>query len=280
MPLAIVTDSTSSLSVEDAAALGIHVVPISVIIGARVYTEGVDVTADMISTALTEGVPVSTSRPSAETFEAVYRSLIASGVTDIVSVHLSSELSGTIDSARLAASRFSQPIHIVDTRQVGLATGFAAGRAARAVRRGESVEQVVAAARTNVSESSVLIYVDTLEYLRRGGRIGRAAAMFGSALAVKPILTVQDGIITPLEKVRTASRAQSRLVALATEVAQGLNGECDIGVQHLSSTDAARSVAERLAQALGRDEVPIDEVGASLGAHVGPGMIGVTISAR
>src|SRR5690606_3273023 len=122
-----------------------------------------------IADALGSFVPVSTSRPSVETFEAVYRSLILSGATEIVSVHISSKISGTLESAQLAAQRVAAPVHVIDTLQVGLGTGYAAGRAARAARAGKSVEDVIAAAVNEGQVSDVLVYVDSLEYLRRGG---------------------------------------------------------------------------------------------------------------
>ncbi|MBC9225658.1 DegV family EDD domain-containing protein [Aeromicrobium sp. 636] len=280
MTVAVVTDSTASLDADDAAREGISVVPTTVIIGARVYTEGVDVTSQMIADALTQNVPVSTSRPSPETFQAVYRALASTGVDAIVSVHISSKVSGTVDAARLAADRVDIPVHVVDTLQVGLATGFAAGQAARASAAGATVEEVAAAALESARSSRVLLYVDTLEYLRRGGRIGRAAALIGSALAVKPILTIDDGEVTPLEKVRTSSKALARLVALGVEAARSHPDGYDIGILHLASETVATSVAESLAQELDRPAIAIDEVGADIGAHVGPGMIAVTVSAR
>ncbi|MCD9153479.1 DegV family protein [Aeromicrobium duanguangcaii] len=280
MTVAVVTDSTASLDPDDAAREGISVVPTTVIIGARVYTEGVDVTSQMIADALAQNVPVSTSRPSPETFQAVYRALASTGVDAIVSVHISSKVSGTVDAARLAADRVDIPVHVVDTLQVGLATGFAAGEAARASAAGATAEEVAAAALESARTSRVLLYVDTLEYLRRGGRIGRAAALIGSALAVKPILTIEDGVVTPLEKVRTSSKALARLVALGVETARSHPDGYDIGILHLASEPVAVSVAESLAQELDRPAIAIDEVGADIGAHVGPGMIAVTVSAR
>ncbi|GAA3531281.1 DegV domain-containing protein [Aeromicrobium flavum] len=280
MTVAVVTDSTASLDPDDAARGGITVVPTTVIIGARVYTEGVDVTSHMIADALTDSVPVSTSRPSPETFQAVYRALASTGADAIVSVHLSSKVSGTVDAARLAAERVDVPVHVVDTLQVGVATGFAAGCAARSAAAGASPESVAEAARRSAESARVLLYVDTLEYLRRGGRIGRAAALIGSALAVKPILTLEDGVVTPLEKVRTSSKALARLEALGIEAAQSHDGPYDIGVLHLASESVAMSVAQSLARTLGRAEIAVDEVGADIGAHVGPGMIAVTVSAR
>lgn len=280
MTVAVVTDSTASLDPDDAAREGITVVPTTVIIGARVYTEGVDVTSQMIADALADNVPVSTSRPSPETFQAVYRALASTGVDEIVSVHISSKVSGTVDAARLAADRVDVPVRVVDTMQAGLATGFAAGAAARARDAGGTAEQIEAAAVASARSARVLLYVDTLEYLRRGGRIGRAAALIGSALAVKPILTLEDGEVTPLEKVRTSSKALARVEALAVEAVRGCAGDYDIGVLHLASEQVAVRVAQSLAHQLERAEIPVDEVGADIGAHVGPGMIAVTVSAR
>jgi len=280
MTVAVVTDSTASLDPDDAAREGITVVPTTVIIGARVYTEGVDVTSRMIADALKSGVPVSTSRPSPEVFQSVYEALAATGVDEIVSVHISSKVSGTVDAARLAAGRVDVPVRVVDTMQAGLATGFAAGRAARARDDGADPEGMVEAAMASARSASVLLYVDTLEYLRRGGRIGRAAALIGSALSVKPILTIDDGQVTPLERVRTSSKALSRLVALAVEKAKALPDGYDIGIQHLANDEVAASIAATLAEQLGREAIPVDEVGADIGAHVGPGTIAVTVSAH
>jgi DegV family protein with EDD domain len=280
MQIGIVTDSTSSLASDDADRESIVVVPLQVIIGADTYTEGDDVTADMIAEALAAFVPVSTSRPTPDDFVAVYERLAAEGAESIVSIHLSARMSGTLESAQLAAKQASVPVTCVDSTQVGLATGFAAGRAAQARDAGEDTAGVSDAARRAGESSSVLIYVDTLEYLRRGGRVGAAAALIGSALAVKPILTIDDGAVVPLERVRTKAKALARLEALAVEKAEACHDGFDIGVQHLASLDTATSVAEHLAAALGRGAVTVDEVGAAIGAHVGPGMISVTITPR
>ena len=278
--IGIVTDSTSSLSPDDAEREGIVVVPLQVIIGADVFTEGEDVTSDMIAEALAGFVPVSTSRPAPDEFLAVYERLAAEGAASIVSVHLSSRMSGTLDSARLAAEQASVPVTCIDSTQVGVATGFAAGRAAQARDAGADVVGVAEAARSAGETSTTLLYVDTLEYLKRGGRVGSAAALIGSALAVKPILTITDGVVVPLERVRTQAKALTRLEAMAVEKAGACADGFDIGVQHLASLATATAVAERLATALGRDTIPVDEVGAAIGAHVGPGMISVTITPR
>lgn len=280
MTVAIVTDSTSSLSAADAEAADISVVPLQVIIGADVYTEGVDVTSDMIAEALASFVPVNTSRPTPDDFLAVYRRLADEGADAIVSVHLSAKMSGTLDSALLAAKESPVPVTCIDSTQVGIATGFATGRAAEARDAGKDAAGVGDAARSAGESSTCLLYVDTLEYLKRGGRVGAAAALIGSALAVKPILTISDGLVVPLERVRTQAKALARLEALAVERAQACDKGFQIGVQHLSSPDVAGAVAARLSTALGIEPISVDEVGASIGAHVGPGMISVSVTPR
>ena len=280
MSVAIVTDSTASLSPDDAARDRITVVPLQVVIGADVYTEGEDVTSDMIAEALAAFVPVNTSRPTPDDFLATYERLAGEGATSVVSVHLSAKMSGTLDSAVLASKQASIPVTCVDSMQVGIATGFAAGRAARVRDAGGDALAVADAARAAGEASTTMLYVDTLEYLKRGGRVGSAAALIGSALAVKPLLTLDDGLVVPLERVRTTAKALSRLEALAVEACEACASGFDVGVQHLANESTAAAVAQRLATTLGRDRIAVDEVGAAIGAHVGPGMVAVAVTPR
>lgn len=283
MPVTIVTDSTASLPVEVAAERGIVVVPLQVVIGAEVLDEGPDgATPELVAAALKEWKPVSTSRPGPATLLEVYEQAARRGATEIVSVHLSGDMSGTFESAQLAAREASVRVLPVDTRQVGFATGFAALAAADAVAAGGTAEQAAEAAAARAAASASLFYVDTLEYLRRGGRIGAAAAILGGALAVKPLLHIEDGTVAPLERVRTSARALGRLEELAVQRA----GEhpVDVCVAHLANPDRAGQLTERLAERLeanleGR-EVWCGELGAVLGAHVGPGMIAVCVAPR
>lgn len=278
MTVAVVTDSTASLSTETARAARIDVVALHVVIGADVFSEGEDVTPQMVSDALAAYIPVNTSRPTPEQFLAAYERAAEAGATEIVSVHLSSKMSGTFDSALLAAKSAPVPVECVDSTQVGIATGFAALRAAQVSGDGGSAEAAAEAARRAGRDSFTLFYVDTLEYLKRGGRIGAAAAFIGSALAVKPLLTVKGGMISPLEKVRTSTKALIRLEALTVARASSFGNGFDVGVQHLASPDVATAMAERLRESLNVEELPVREVGASIGAHVGPGMISVTLT--
>jgi DegV family protein with EDD domain len=283
MPAVIVTDSTATLPPEVAAERGILVVPLQVVIGATVYDEGADgATPDLVAAALKEWKPVSTSRPGPAALLEVYEQAARDGATEIVSVHLSGDMSGTFESAQVAARDASIRVIPVDTRQVGVATGYAALSAADVLDAGGSADEAAAAAHERAAAASSLFYVDTLEYLRRGGRVGAAAALLGGALSVKPLLQIEDGKVASLERVRTSSRALGRLEELAVLAA----GEApvDVSVAHLANPERAGQLTERLAQRLeanleGRD-VWCGELGAVLGAHVGPGMIAVCVAPR
>ncbi|EON24505.1 MULTISPECIES: DegV family protein [Nocardioides] len=279
----IVTDSTASIPPELAAARGIVVVPLQVVIGAQVLDEGADgATPDVVAQALADFVPVSTSRPNPASMAEVYERLAREGADEIVSVHISGDMSGTFESAQLASAQVSVPVTCVDSRQVGAATGYAALSAADTVDAGGSASEAAQAARERAASATSLFYVDTLEYLRRGGRIGAAAAILGGALSVKPLLSITDGKVANLERVRTGARALARLEDLAVEAA----GEepVDVYVAHLANAERAEQLASKLADRLvdnleGR-EIWCGELGAVLGAHVGPGMVAVCVAPR
>jgi DegV family protein with EDD domain len=283
MSVVVVTDSTASLPQEVAAERGIIVVPLQVVIGASSYDEGsAEATPERVAQALREFRPVSTSRPAPRAMLDAYERAALAGATQIVSVHISGDMSGTFESAQLAARDAPVRVVCVDSRQVGVATGYAALAAADAIGQGASVEAAAEAARARAASSRSLFYVDTLEYLRRGGRIGTASALFGGALAVKPLLQIEDGVVASLEKVRTTTRALARLEELAVEAAG--SGPVDLCVAHLANPDRAdvlvERLADRLAANLGGREPWCGELGAVLGAHVGPGMIAVCVAPR
>jgi DegV family protein with EDD domain len=275
--VAVVTDSTSYLPSGVAESLGVRVVPLQVDLGERSGFEGIDVFPDDVTKVLRARGTVTTSRPSPSEFIGAYRDALAAGADSIVSIHLSGQLSGTCDSARLAASEFDPGvIRVVDSRATAMALGFAVVAAASAADFGAAHDDVAQAADDCIGHSSALFYVDSLDWLRRGGRIGAASAALGTALSVKPLLHVVDGRIVPLEKVRTSSRALARLVQLA--VAAAGEGEVDVAVQHLASPDRATEIARQLKEQLPRlRELHESEVGAVVGAHVGPGLLGVVI---
>ncbi|MFP5219385.1 MAG: DegV family protein [Actinomycetes bacterium] len=279
-PVAVVTDSTAYLPPGVAEKYGIGEVPLHVVLGTRTGAETVEVSPTEVADALRERrVQVSTSRPTPGELVEVYR---ATGASCIVSVHLSAALSGTYDAAALAAAEVAADgveVRVVDSRTIAMGLGFAVVAAARAASEGGDVDTVAQRAQDAAAATDVLFYVDTLEHLRRGGRIGAAAALVGTALAVKPLLHVVDGRIAPLEKVRTASKALARLEELVAERAG--DAPVDLAVHHLAAADKAAALAERLRSRVpGVQELHTSEVGAVVGAHVGPGLLGVVVSRR
>ncbi|MFC9032841.1 DegV family protein [Streptomyces arboris] len=277
--VAIVTDSTAYLPRRTMERHGITAVPLTVVLGDQALEEGTEISARSLALALQKRHSVTTSRPSPEVFAATYRAAADGGADAVVSLHLSAEFSGTYDAALLAAKDAPIPVRVVDTGMVAMALGFCALAAAESAEAGGSPDEIVAAAEKRAAGTSAYFYVDTLDYLRRGGRIGTAQALLGSALAVKPILQLDGGRIEMLEKVRTASKAIARLEEIVAERA----GEAavDIAVHHLAAPERAERLAERLRERVpGLADLHVSEVGAVIGAHTGPGLLGVVISPR
>jgi DegV family protein with EDD domain len=277
--VAVVTDSTSYLAPDVAATAGVIVVPLQVVVDGRSFAEGTAFGPRELSDALRRRVRVSTSRPSPRAFLDSYESAVAAGATAVVSVHISGQLSGTVDAARLAANDAPVPVEVIDSRSLGMGLGFAVLSAAAAADRGCSLDEVGDVARRRAELSSAFFCLDTLEYLRRGGRIGAAQALLGAALAVKPLLHLDQGQIQPLEKVRTFSRAVARLEELAVQRAG--NGPVDLAVHHLDNADRAEALAQRLRARLpALGQLVVSEVGAVIGAHAGPGLLALAVSPR
>jgi DegV family protein with EDD domain len=276
----VVTDSTAGLSALEVLRHPVTVVPLQVVIGGIAYDDGAT-SSRAVAEALKSFTPVSTSRPAPQSFLDTYQEIAAAGSEAIVSIHLSGEMSGTVEAAMIAAKESSVPVRVIDSRSLGMGLGFPVLAAARAAAAGEDQAGVEAAARARMAAVSCFFYVDTLEHLRRGGRIGAAAALLGTALAVKPLLTVTAGQIRPLERVRTVSRARARLGELAlAPLAQGAtSGRVDVAVHHLDNADGAAGLVATLQEAVaGRGELVVAELGAVLGVHVGPGTLGVVVS--
>lgn len=276
--VAVVTDSTVYLPA--GAALGVTVVPLRVTLGSRTAVDGVDVTAAAVVEALRAKLTVTTSRPSPAEFAAEYRRRLADGATHVVSVHLAAALSGTWESAVLASQDFPHgTVRVVDSRGTAMGLGFAVRAAAELAAEGASAADVQGAATDVVDRTRTYFYVDTMEYLRRGGRIGTAAALLGTSLSVKPLLQMVEGRIVGLEKVRTSTKAIARLVQLCCDAAG--DGPVDVAVHHLAAPARAEQVAGQLRTALpGLGELVVAELGPVLGAHLGPGALGAVIVRR
>jgi DegV family protein with EDD domain len=280
--VALVTDSTSSLEPAQAARAGVTVVPLQVVMDGRSRPE-TEVAAAEVAAALRAGRSVTTSRPTPEVLASTYSELARRGAASVVSVHLSSKISGTCAAAEQAATAAPVPVTVVDCGTLGMAAGFAVLAAAAAAGSGRPAEEVVRVARNRAAASTTYFYVDTLEFLRRGGRIGPAAALVGTALGVKPLLTVTGGEIRPLERVRTESRALARLQELAASalaLVGGPSGHVDVAVHHLDNPVGAGRLVSRLRERIAGCEISVTEVSAVIGVHVGPGMLGVVISPR
>jgi DegV family protein with EDD domain len=276
----VVTDSTAYLPAQPVQDLGITVVPLQVVLEGTSYAEGVDISGARVARALKGGLTVTTSRPSSQAFADTYRRLSAEGASAIVSVHLSGDMSGTVDAARSAAREVAADgidVQVVDSRSMGMGIGFGVMAAARLAATGASAADVARLAEHRSLNASIYFYVDTLEYLRRGGRIGTAQALLGSALTIKPLLYLVDGRLEPLDRVRTTERAIARLVEVVAVDAK--EGDVEVAIHHLDAQARAEDVAARLREQVpGLTEILVSEVGAVVGAHVGPGTVGVVVS--
>ncbi|GAB3860152.1 DegV family protein [Micromonospora andamanensis] len=281
MPVAVVTDSTAYLPPELLREHPLTVVPLTVVLAGVEGLEGVETfPADATRAWRARRVSVSTSRPSPEQFGRTYRELLAAGAEGVVSVHLSAGLSGTVEAAELAAAELGDRVSVVDSRSCGMGLGFPVIAAARAAAHGADLAGVRVAAVAAVGRTSIHFYVDTLEFLRRGGRINAAEALLGTALSVKPILHMPEGHIVLRDKVRTASRGMARLVDLTVEAAG--DGPVDLAVHHLDAPQRAGELVGTLTDRLGdrlRD-VYVSEAGAAVAVHVGPGLACVVIHRR
>ncbi|GAA1411361.1 DegV domain-containing protein [Glutamicibacter uratoxydans] len=270
--IGIVSDSASCLpeslrGSEDFIQLGIPIIVDNDV-------QGEDVTALMMGLAM--GKSVKTSRPAPGEFARAYAQLAAAGCDSIISIHLSAGLSGTADAARLAAADAPVPVAVVDSKTVAMPQGYAIAdmlqaRAAGAPR--EMLEQIAAAAAAN----TVYFAVPSLETLRRGGRISAVSSVFGNLLNVKPILSIVNGAISPIEKPRSFARAQARLVALARRDAEAVQGPARIGVMHFGAAELAAEIATELGP-YAHGPVLIESLPAVLAAHTGIGVLGVCVA--
>lgn len=286
-PVAVVTDTTQYLPSEIITRHGIHLVSLYVNWNGRTDREADLPDYDAYYDFLRSGGELpSTSQPSIGDFLEVYEPLLERG-DDVLSIHLSGAISGTVGVAEQARRSLVEAgtdparITVVDSRTGCAGHGLMAVAAANAVRRGADLAGAQAAAEALRADFRPLFAVDTLEYLRRGGRIGSARALLGSALAMKPLLHMADGRVEPLEKVRTSARAIARLEEIAVERAGGDGSSVEIAVQHLDAPERADALASRLRERLpGLTGITVCEVGAVIGAHVGPGVLGVVVAPR
>ncbi len=271
MNIRIVTDSTADISPEQASSAGITVVPLTVFFGDEAYLDGVELdNANFYRKLQASKVLPRTSQPSPAAFQDAYLRLIEDGADAILSVHLSSKLSGTYQSASTARDTLPEdakkiPIDVVDSKSTSIGMSHAILLAAEEAKSGLSLSEIKAHLLDDLSRSQVMAVLDTLEYLRRGGRIGGARALLGNMLSFKPIVTLKDGEVVPVEQPRTRSKAYVRMAQLVGEMGK---------LEYVSIAESTEETGEQLAEALKTTySGPIAryKLGAVLGTHTGPG---------
>jgi fatty acid kinase fatty acid binding subunit len=282
------------------AGLDVRVVPLRIVIGGQAYDDTPASRAGL-SAAFARGSTLTTSRPSPQRFARAYAEAAATGASGIVSVHLSSRMSGTVDSARLAAGSAPVPVVVVDTRTAGAGLGFAVQTAASAARSGGTLTEVAAAAAARSRRLRSLFCLGSMDQLRRGGRAGGDAGPQGAVLGGKQLMQILDGQIVPFERVRTMARALARLEQLAAEAAEAPAGTApagelavragsvrvsgaarlpvDVAVQHVANGERAAALAARLRARIPRLRVlHVSEVGPVMAVHTGPDMLGIVVA--
>ncbi|RKT82829.1 EDD domain protein, DegV family [Saccharopolyspora antimicrobica] len=277
MPIAVVTDSTAYLPAGYAERYAVRTVPLHVSVDGAVAVGEPEFGPDDLARAFARKHRVTTAGATPQELARAFRAALDEGADGVVAVHLSRQLSGTWDAARLAAREVDPDrVRVVDSRSAAMGLGFSVLAAAEAAKAGADLDEVVRTATATAERTTTLFSVQTLEYLRRGGRIGTAAAVLGTALAIKPLLHVHDGRIDALEKVRTTTRAMSRLLEISSSAAG--SGPAAIAVHHLAAPERAEQLASRIRADLGAAaDCVVSEVGAVIGAHIGPGAVGVVV---
>jgi DegV family protein with EDD domain len=275
---AFVTDSTSYLPEEVREKYDIQVAPQVVIFGEETLYDGLDIMPTQFYERLkiAETMPT-TSQVEIPSFKQIYGTLVQQE-RPIISILISDKLSGTIQSAEEAKKEFPEArIEIIDSESAAMAMGFQVLAAARAVQDGRSLDEVLEVARNAKQQTGVVFMVDTLEFLHRGGRIGGAARLLGTAVKLKPILELQDGIIETVAKVRTRSKALTRLLDLLEERIDG-RANVRLAVLHAAAEAEAKEVLEMAAERVNPIEQIFSELSPAVGVHVGPGTLGLCYS--
>jgi DegV family protein with EDD domain len=276
MAVAVITDSASDIPPEVAAAAGITLMPLIVNFGERAYRTGTEISTDEFYRLLTApGAPFpTTAAASPGEFQATFQRVLDAGADAVVCVSVGGRLSATLQSARIAATTIGDDrVRVIDSDTASLSQGLLAMLAAELAAAGAAPDEIVAAVERRIPDSRLYVVLETLEYLKRGGRISGARAALGTVLNVKPIVTIEDGVVEATDRVRTRSRARERLLELLTE-----RPVERAAVIHVMSPDVEAFADELAARAnLDRSTVLIAPVGSSVAPHVGPGAYGAAV---
>jgi DegV family protein with EDD domain len=279
----IVTDSTADISMEVREALGIEMIPLKVHFGEETYRDGgIDITSEQFYAKLTAASEMpTTSQPSPADFMDMYKKLSDDPDTQIISIHLAAILSGTYQSAVMAKSMLEEEgagggIHIVDSRSASYGHGMMAVVAAKQAMEGKSVDEILASIEKLRSECRIYFIVDTLQYLHKGGRIGKASALFGSLLNIKPILTLDDsGQVTPVDKVRGHKKALKRIVDMLKD--EFGTRKVRLAVAHSEALESAKELFGMINEELNVELLQYTNLGPVIGTHTGPGTLAVFV---
>ncbi|MGB4645399.1 MAG: DegV family protein [Dictyoglomaceae bacterium] len=274
----IVTDSTAALSKEYVEKYDISVIPLKIAFGDEVFRDGIDITPELFFKKVREGdIFPKTSQPSVEEFYQTYSNIFDKypDIDGIISIHISSKLSGTIVSANAARDLlpFKDKIYIIDSKIVELALGVLVIEMAKAIEKGANIEEIYKLIDRLVSNSVIRFTVETLEYLYRGGRIGAAQAWMGSVLQIKPILELRDGVIEPVERVRTKQKAKARILELAKEEVD--DRPVKIAIAYSDNFDEVKDVAEEIKREFKVTDFYMGPFSCTILSHLGPGSWGV-----
>ena len=275
--IAILTDSGSDVPYDLAKEMNIFVVPLQVNYKDRSYRDGIDIDADTMYNRLKEEIPT-TSLPLGADIDKVLQDIEAQGFTHILAVVLSSGLSGTCSLLKLVAKESKLPMEVIDTKNIGIGSGLSVVRAAKYVKEGLSWDDLLIKVNETVLKTRVYFVLDTLEYLQKGGRIGKVTALIGYALDLRPIITCDsEGIYTTVAKARGRKVSINRCLDMALEFA-GTSDHITIGLAHGNALDEVLKLKEHLLQKLGdRVTLYIGQVSPALGVHTGPGLIGMGV---
>jgi len=275
MSVGIVTDSTCYLPAGIVAELGIEVVPLQVISNGVAFNEVGGITVDEVATALRAGKSVTTSRPNPEIFVEAFEKLHRAGHESIISVHLSSELSGTYESAVLASRKVDFLVDVVDSRGIAMMLGFAVQAGAKLANSGGSHAEVLDLIQRKCIGASIIFYVDSLEFLEKGGRITAMQARMGASMNLKPLLRMMNGKVEQQELVRSSEKSIARMIEIIVAAARI---KSEIAVHHVEALDVANTVAAQLKELTGVEAISVTSAGAVVGTHVGPGALAVVVS--
>jgi DegV family protein with EDD domain len=269
----LVTDSTSDIALADAEALGVHVVPLIVRFGEEQYRDGVDIDADQFYTKLEHSdIHPTTSQPSPDVFATLYKTLLADPADQVVGLHISAKLSGTLQSATLAAQDFDRSrIHLVDTESVSGGLQLLVRAALDDIKAGDDAALVAEKATKRAGKVTILVLLDTLTYLHRGGRIGRAQAFVGGLLNVKPLIAVRDGEVVPVARPRSRSKG----IDLIVEQVRGCAPLRGLAEFHAAAAESMTELETRIGAAVSNVSAVLGRIGPVVGAYSGPGGLGV-----